>query len=132
MCSACREKTENPSEKRDSSSATEAVKVSFKKTQSFVPYSKAIRHSFKSLSAKKQKKLSPMLFATLGEVQNIFSSRAKLNFYPASAVLWEYQKQNKGSLPSSEGDVSTLKTISNGLLPKHDIDPSLLPHEVLE
>lgn len=64
----CREKTENPQAKGDaaSSSATESVKVSVKKSQSFVPFTQALQHSFKSLSAKKQKKLSPTLFATLG------------------------------------------------------------------
>lgn len=62
------EKTETSANKGEGSSATEAVKVSLKKTQNFVPFSKAVQHSFKSLSPKKQKKLSPTLFATLGKL----------------------------------------------------------------
>lgn len=106
------EKTENSADKNKDSSATEAVKVSVKKSQSFVPFSQATQHSFKSLSAKKQKKLSSMLFATL--------------------VLWEYQKQHNGSLPSIEADASQLKDLAKQILPKHDIDPNLLPDELIE
>ena len=64
------EMTEKPTTdkkaKDGASTSTEAVKVSVKKNQTFVPFTKALQHSFKSISAKKQKKMNAMLWATLG------------------------------------------------------------------
>lgn len=52
--------------KDGASTSTEAVKVTVKKNQTFVPFTKALQHSFESISAKKQKKMNAMLWATLG------------------------------------------------------------------
>lgn len=49
-----------------------------------------------------------------------------------AAVLWEYQQQHNGALPSSEADAVSLKDLAKQVLPKHDIDPSLLPDDLLE
>ena len=57
----------------------EALKVSVKKYQSFTPFSKALSHSWKGISAKKLKKISPVLFATLGEYYRA-ANFLRLNF----------------------------------------------------
>jgi len=109
------ERTEKPLPSRSSKlkdAPAEAVKVSVKKSQTFVPFERAIAHTWQGLSVKKQKKMSPMLFATL--------------------VLWEYQSQHRGALPDSAAAAEELKTIAAEMLPKHGIDPSLLSQELCE
>lgn len=72
ICSAYyhSEITEKAADKRPAESSStpgEAVKVAIKKSQSFVPFSKALSHEWTGVSPKRLRKLSPMLFATLGE-----------------------------------------------------------------
>lgn len=99
--------------KNGAPASTEAVKVTVKKNQSFVPLTKALQHSFESISVKKQKKMNAMLWATL--------------------VLWEYQARYEGALPVSDSVLAELQTIAKEILPKHGAaDASLLPNEALE
>ncbi|KAH8918105.1 hypothetical protein BT69DRAFT_1354178 [Atractiella rhizophila] len=102
----------NPSLKR---------KITVKKSQDYVSYESALSHRFE-LSAKKLKKIPPSLWATL--------------------VLWEYQRQNDGSLPqeevsddpfSSNETVQKLLQIATVTLPRHGVkDSSLLPPSLLQ
>lgn len=142
------ERTEKPLQSKNSKlkdAPAEAVKVSVKKSQSFVPFSQAISHSWEGLSLKKQKKMSPILFATLGGYQKGFSPETPQLYslavidcfipFPHDArliVLWEYQSRHHGASPESPEARGELESIAAEVLPKHSIDPSLLPGDVLE
>ncbi|KAL7009791.1 E1 ubiquitin-activating protein aos1 [Cystobasidiomycetes sp. EMM_F5] len=96
----------------ETSSSAEAIKVSIKKNQSYVPFSRALQHTWAGTGSRKLKKLTPVVYAIL--------------------VVWEYQSRNSGALPSEEDRASILRSIANEVLPKHGLDPKLLPQDLLQ
>lgn len=108
----------------------EATKVTIKKSQTFTPFSKAIQHSWKSLPAKKQKKLSPMLWGMLGQCG--LSMKPSTVLMQQFVVLWEYQSRHSGSLPTEDSAAQELQSIAKEILPKHGVDASLLSAELIE
>lgn len=51
----------------ETSSSAEAIKVSIKKNQSYVPFSRALQHTWAGTGSRKLKKLTPVVYAILGE-----------------------------------------------------------------
>lgn len=111
--------------------------MTVKKNQTFVPFTQALQHNFKSISAKKQKKMNAMLWASLGwsHPRTSASRRpsALAEHSTLTAVLWEFQAGHDGALPASDSALAELQTIARDILPKHGVaDVGLLPSETLE
>lgn len=45
-------------------------------------------------------------------------------------MLWEYQSRHQGALPTSSS-LDELKTLASEVLPRHSLDPALLPEDLL-
>lgn len=75
----CSEKSEKPKGKGPAEASTEPIKVTIRNAQSFAPFSRAVQQSWKSLSAKRQKKINPVLWGTLGKERHIKQTPHLLN-----------------------------------------------------
>lgn len=95
-------------------------------------FSEALKHTWAGLSAKKQKRLSPLLAGTLSEFNSAFMNGVSQLTTAVLVVLWEYQSLHSGSLPQDASAKSELSRIASVVLPKAGLSSSLVDENFLE